>query len=287
MSAVTNRQACSQNEQGLLVLAVDDELPGLDEIRFLLGRNRHVRRILGASDAVGALRILRGADPETSERLARGLPPVDVVFADITMPGLTGFELAQVINAFPTKPQLIFVTGFQEGALAAFDLGAVDYLIKIPDQHKVDRAIDRARSMIAATVATSEPALEEAMARDTEVIPIELGGTTRFVPRASVRYVEAQGDYARLHTAEGSHLMRIPLAQLEEQWEPVGFVRIHRSYLVYLPLISELRTGTSGYTFIIGSAPTEKELPVSRRHTRELKDRLVKQPKRGLSGNYG
>ncbi len=95
------------------------------------------------------------------------------------------------------------------------------------------------------------------------------------LPRSAVRWVEAQGDYARLHTADASHLVRVPLAVLAERWAEAGFVRIHRSYLVALPLIGELRLTATGYVVRIG----EQELPVSRRHTRELKDRLVRAAK--------
>jgi DNA-binding LytR/AlgR family response regulator len=111
------------------------------------------------------------------------------------------------------------------------------------------------------------------------VIPVELAGRTRMVPRSTVRWVEAQGDYARLHTADGSHLVRVPLAVLEERWADAGFVRIHRSYLVALWLITELRLTQGGYVVRVG----DRELPVSRRHTRELKDRLVRAAKTGLS----
>jgi DNA-binding LytR/AlgR family response regulator len=109
---------------------------------------------------------------------------------------------------------------------------------------------------------------------DEEVIPVELAGTTKLIPRSAVRWVEAQGDYARLFTAEGSHLVRIPLAQLEERWEKAGFVRIHRSYLVPINLITELQLGGNGYHVVIGEE--ERKLPVSRRHTRELKDRITR-----------
>src|SRR4051812_30962740 len=91
---------------GLLVLAVDDEAHGLDELTYLLGQNPQVRRVIGAYDAAEALRVIRGSDTETKQRLDRGLCPVDAVFADISMPGLSGLELAQVINAFRDKPQL-------------------------------------------------------------------------------------------------------------------------------------------------------------------------------------
>ena len=107
------------------------------------------------------------------------------------------------------------------------------------------------------------------------MIPVELAGTTRLLPRSAVRWVEAQGDYARLHTAEASHLIRVPLTMLAERWADAGYVRIHRSYLVQLRLISELRLAGNAYVVVIDG----RELPVARRHTRELKDRLVRAAK--------
>ena len=107
------------------------------------------------------------------------------------------------------------------------------------------------------------------------MIPVELAGRTTMLPRSEVRWVEAQGDYARLHTADASHLIRVPLSVLAERWADAGFVRIHRSYLVALRGVHELRLTGSGYVVRVG----DRELPVSRRHTRELKDRLIRAAK--------
>ncbi len=90
--------------------------------------------------------------------------------------------------------------------------------------------------------------------------------------RSTVRYVEAQGDYARLHTGSGSHLVRVSLAVLEDRWSDAGFVRIHRSTLVALPHIDELRLIDGHCAVVVGA----DVLQVSRRHTRELRDRLVR-----------
>ncbi|HJY25201.1 MAG TPA: LytTR family DNA-binding domain-containing protein, partial [Actinomycetes bacterium] len=109
-------------------------------------------------------------------------------------------------------------------------------------------------------------------AADDEVIPVELAGVTRFVPRTDIRYVEAQGDYARLYTAAASHLVRIPLTTLEERWRDVGFVRIHRRHLIALHHIDEVRWEAGHCTVRIG----DTDLAVSRRHTRELRDVLVR-----------
>ncbi|MBB5958788.1 DNA-binding LytR/AlgR family response regulator [Saccharothrix tamanrassetensis] len=271
----------TQDNTGLLVLAVDDEAPGLSEIKYLLESSPHIRRVLTAFDAAEALRILRGDyDPEVMDRTRAGLPPVDAVFADINMPGLSGTDLARVLGAFRAPPALVFVTGVEHSeAVVAFEVGALDFVTKPINEDRINKAISRVVERVAVTPAvTPEPAPQEPT--DDEVIPVELGGTIKLVPRASVRYVEAQGDYARLHTNDGqSHLVRIPLAQLEERWENAGFVRIHRSFLVALPLVTELRMTSNGYAVVIGSGEGAKELPVSRRHTRELKERIVRPPK--------
>src|SRR5690348_6108716 len=105
-----------------------------------------------------------------------------------------------------------------------------------------------------------------------EVIAVELGGVTRFVQRSQVRYVQAQGDYARLYTASGSHLVRIPLTTLEERWADAGFVRIHRSTLVALQHVDEIRVDGGHCSVRLG----DRTLQVSRRHTRDLRERLVR-----------
>ncbi|MQA62677.1 MAG: response regulator [Actinophytocola sp.] len=262
----------------LVVLAVDDERPGMEMLTHRLENNPNVGKIFRAVDASEALRIISAQHPLLEERKANGMPAVDVVFADINMPGLTGMEMARVFTALNPAPLLVFVSGHSDEAVNAFDLGAVDYVLKPYEQPRLDKAIDRVLEKL------REPSPEDLTDRlapgDSEVIPVELGGTTKLVPRANVRWVEAQGDYARLFTTDGSsHLVRIPLAQLEERWSKAGFVRIHRSYLVSLRLITELRMGQGGYQVVIGNE--EKLLPVSRRHTRELKDRLTGNSRNG------
>jgi len=263
------------NPPGLVVLAVDDEKDGMEVLLERLNANRYVRRIIQAFDATGALRVLSGDDNELATRRNSGRPIVDAVFSDLKMPGLTGMEMAKVLAGFKPSPVLIFVTGHGEGehAVEAFELGAVDFIPKPCDQIRMDRAIQRVISKLRGDGLTGE-STTVVEPSDDEVIPVELAGTTKLIPRSSVRWVEAQGDYARLFTSDGSHLVRIPLAQLEERWEKAGFVRIHRSYLVPVALITELQLGGNGYHVIIGNG--ERKLPVSRRHTRELKDRITR-----------
>jgi DNA-binding LytR/AlgR family response regulator len=248
----------------LRVLAVDDEPPALDELAYLLRADPRVSVVHTAGDAAGALRVLRDND-------------VDAVYLDIRMPGLDGMELARVFGRFARPPTVVFVTAYDDRAAEAFDLGVADYVRK---PARADRIAESLRRVLAARLVPTHPAVAGRRERtDDPTIPVELGGTTRMLPRSSVKWVEAQGDYARLHTVDGSHLVRIPLATLAERWADAGFVRIHRSYLVQLRLIGELRMTNNGYVVLVDG----QELPVSRRHTRELKDRLVRAAKQAWS----
>jgi DNA-binding LytR/AlgR family response regulator len=242
----------------LRVLAVDDEPPALDELAYLLRVDHRVAVVHTAVDATEALRILRDAD-------------LDAVFLDIRMPGLDGMELARILGRFARPPAVVFVTAYDDRAAEAFDLGVADYVRK-PVQ--ADRLAESLRRVLAARLLPSHPAVLAARDGDP-AIAVELAGTTRLLPRSTVRWVEAQGDYARLHTADGSHLVRVPLATLAERWADAGFVRVHRSYLVQLRLITELRLSGGAYVVLIDG----RELPVSRRHTRDLKDKLVRAAK--------
>jgi DNA-binding LytR/AlgR family response regulator len=242
----------------LRVLAVDDEPPALDELAYLLRTDPRVGRLHTASDATEALRVLRDTD-------------VDVVFLDIRMPGLDGMELARVLRRFARPPAIVFVTAYDDAAVDAFDLGVTDYVRKPVQPERIGESL---RRVVSSRVVPAGPAATP-RAEEDPTIPVELAGTTRMLPRSAVRWVEAQGDYARLHTADGSHLVRVPLATLAERWADAGFVRIHRSYLVQLRLIAELRLTSSGYVVVVD----DTELPVSRRHTRELKDKLVRAAK--------
>ena len=241
--------------QPLSVLVVDDEEPALAELAYLLGRDARVGTVRTAEGGPQALRVLEQ-------------DAVDVVFCDIAMPGLDGLDLARVLARFAHRPQVVFVTAYDQHAVDAFELQATDYVMK---PVRAERLTEAVRRVVEARDGVPDTG------PDDETIAVELGGVTRFVQRSQVRYVEAQGDYARLHTASDSHLVRIPLAALEERWGAAGFVRIHRSTLVALRHVDEVRSDAGRFTVRLG----DDELVVSRRHTRELRDRLIRSARPG------
>jgi DNA-binding LytR/AlgR family response regulator len=237
---------------GLRVLVVDDEAPARDDLVFLLKQQPSVEVADQASDATEALRRLQDGR-------------YDGLFLDIRMPGLTGLELASLLKRFTDPPVVIFVTAYEEHAVKAFETHARDYLLKPVSAERLAVALDVLGHH-------QPPALVDELAK----IPVEIAGRSLLVDRDDVFWVAANGDYVRLHTtAGGHHLVRLPLALLEERWSRHGFVRIHRSHLVAMRHVAEVRTDAAGAAIVRVAGI---DLPVSRRHTADLKARFLRGP---------
>jgi DNA-binding LytR/AlgR family response regulator len=233
-------------------LVLDDEPHARDEISFLLDGDPRIGSVRSASSGASALKLLSNE-------------PFDVLFCDIKMPGLNGLELARVVTQFSSPPSIVFITAYEDHAVEAFGLQAVDYVMKPIHAERLRKAVRRAvESRVSPAASPVDP---------DETIPVELGGVTKFVHRSEVRYVEAYGDYVRLYTDDGGqHLIRATLNVLEERWSAAGFVRTHRSLLVRLDRVDEMIRSPDGHTTLRVGAD---ELAVSRRHYREVRDRLA------------
>lgn len=238
----------------LVVLAVDDEEPALDELTDLLRQHPAVGTVLRTTDAAEALRIVDGVSG------------VDAIFVDVRMRGLDGMELARRCSRRVAAPAVVFVTAHETRAVEAYEVGAVDYLLKPVRSERLGASLRRLRAVAPSTGSTSA-------ARD-DVIPVELAGNTTLVARGAVRCVVAQGDYARLHTDAGSHLVRVPLSVLEERWGEAGFVRVHRSYLVALSAVTALRTVGKEHVLELVQGPWPMRVPVSRRRVSAVRRML-------------
>lgn len=236
---------------GLHALVVDDERPVLDELVYLLGRDDRIASVRAAQSGTEALRLLEAGD-------------VDLIFLDVVMPGLTGLEIAKVLTKFAHPPRIVFVTAHEAHAVDAFELNAVDYLLKPIREERLRESVRRA---------TADTAPSQAKPDDT--IAVELGGVTRFVSRGSVSYAEAQGDYVRLHTLDGaSHLIRTPLGALAEDWDAAGFVRVHRSTVINLAHVQEVRMASGRCSIVVPYGSEHVELQVARRHVRTVRERI-------------
>lgn len=230
------------------LLVADDEPPALAELVALLGRDDRIGVVHTAANGAEALRVL------DAHRVAGA-------FLDIHMPGLSGLELARALARSEHPPVIVFVTADDAKALDAFDVRAVDYVLKPVRRERLQRAVDR---IVDAGDGQTPP--------DDETIPVTVGQSVRLLRRSDVRWVHAQGDYSRLWTAAGGHLVRTPISELEERWTDAGFVRVHRSYLVHRDAVVEVRLSGPAPTVVLA----EIELPVSRRLVPSVREALVR-----------
>ncbi|GAA3761352.1 LytR/AlgR family response regulator transcription factor [Salinactinospora qingdaonensis] len=243
--------------EGLRVLAVDDAPLAIEELCRLLRQAPEVAEVVAADDPISALKSIQAEH-------------FDAVFLDISMPGLDGIELASLLSRLNDPPVIVFVTAYDRHAVTAYGIGAVDYLLKPVRAERLAMALTKVKRMALAEVVAEQSAdPPDALA----VVPVEAAGRTRYVRREDVRFVEANGDYVRLHTPAAAHLVRMPISRLEEYWSPTGFVRVHRGFLVSLRAVRELRSDARGGLL----AHTDLgDVPVSRRHARELRERLLR-----------
>jgi two-component system, LytTR family, response regulator LytT len=247
----------------LAVLAVDDERPALEDLARLLRTSPWIGEVICAQSGSDALRQLAKRQ-------------FDALFLDVRMPGLGGLELAGVLDRFAHPPAVVFVSAYEDGAVRAFEVHAVDFLMKPVSKRRIEDAITRitevtGRNAARATLATEQP--PEDLARD-EIVAVERadGHATRIVSRASILYVQARGDYVRIVTDEGRFMHRGTLADLERRWSAHGFHRVHRAYLVNLRHAVEMRPDLGGTAVLLLSDGSE--IPVARRHVGELLHRL-------------
>jgi len=234
------------------VLAVDDERPALEDLGRILRVSPLVSDVVLADGGAEALKII------ADERF-------DVVFVDVRMPGIDGLELANLLTQFAEPPALVFVSAYEDGAVGVFEYGLhpLDYLMKPVSRARVEQALERVRS--------GDPG---GRGDAGAIIPVEhqRGGATKLLDRSTVLYVQAEGDYVRIHADSGRYLVRAALSDIERRWGPYGFVRVHRSYVANLRRATEIRPEFGGaVTIVLSDGST---VPVARRQVPDLRRRL-------------
>ena len=246
----------------LRVLIVDDEPLARHRVEDLLRREDGVEIVGVADNGAAAAEAIRTLQP-------------DLVFLDVQMPGQNGIEVVRAVGP-ETMPATIFVTAYDQHALAAFELAAVDYLMKPFDDERFEQAFRRARHMIeleevgrlrtkllailqggggggssgppgaSAHAADAARAPTSGPSRYVERLAVEMKGRVRVVPVAEIDYITASGPYAELHVSDRRYVIREAMQTLEERLDPQQFMRIHRSAIVRLSLVDTLLRGAGG-----------------------------------------
>lgn len=233
----------------LRAMIVDDEEPARSELRYLLERTGRIESIVEAASA-----------REAVEKLMDGRP--DVMFMDISMPKTSGMQLASALRTLKHSPAVVFVTAYSEHALKAFEMDAIDYLVKPVETERLMQAIDKVEAFTGSGGATKTT---------SERIPVEKGGKKILVPVDQIRYIEAKDDYSCIYTDTDRYLSTISLAQLENKLNPHGFFRVHRSHIVNLEYIEDVEVVSSGNLQLGIQGINDKKISVSRRRVVQLK----------------
>ena len=221
-------------------LLVDDEPLARRAIRRLLGKHDGVEVIGECGDGESAVIAIRERTP-------------DLVFLDIQMPEMDGFQVISEIGTHE-MPATIFVTAYDRYAIRAFDANAIDYLLKPVDKARFERALTRAQRRIAGGLKHDEvhriiSSLERLASVQTypDRLAIPQNGRVRFVATKDIDWIEAEGNYIRLHAGKREHAFRETLAGLEERLNPSEFLRIHRSAIVNIQRIKEIQAWFHGH----------------------------------------
>jgi len=221
------------------LLIVDDEPLAREGLRLLLAGDPDVGEIHEARDGREAVAILREARP-------------DLVFLDVQMPEMDGFAVVREVGA-ERMPAVVFVTAHDRFALQAFEVNALDYLLKPVTRERFSQTLERAKARLRSQPASEEGrkilSLLETLAaprRAIQRLAVRSAGKTSFVDLADVDWMEAAENYVRLHAGKASHLVLVPLSILEKSLDPETFVRIHRSIIVNAGRIRELEPVAHG-----------------------------------------
>jgi DNA-binding LytR/AlgR family response regulator len=228
-------------------LLVDDEAPARSELRYLLGAHPDVEVVGEAASVDEALGLATAAD---------------VVFLDVELASGTGLEAAPLIRDRRPPPAIVFVTAHERYAVDAFAVEAFDYLLKPVDPDRLARVVERLRERSSESAAPVE-----------KIAVVGASGATELLDFDQVYYVQADGDYSRVHAYDRSYLSTASLAELERRF-PSAFVRVHRSYLVNLAKVAAVRRPAADRLRLQLADAARTEVDVARRQSRELRQRL-------------
>ena len=248
-------------------LVVDDEPLARERLTGLLGLESDIEVIGQCRDGEDAARAITEQNPE-------------LVFLDVQMPGLNGFEVIEAVGT-DKMPLVIFVTAYDQHALKAFQVRALDYLLKPFDRERFQEALQRARTQIqraeTGDLGRRLLALVKDLRRDqpkTDRLVVKSGGRLFFLRTDEIDWIEAAGNYVRLHVGNTSHLLRETMNAIESRLDPEKFFRIHRSRIVNMERIQEMQPWLNGEYAVL--LRTGTRLTLSRGYREKLQDRLAR-----------
>lgn len=247
-------------------IVVDDEPLARDELKYLLSARSGCQVVGEAEDGAGAVRLVAERRP-------------DVVFLDIDMPGMSGNDAARAILTFPHPPLVIFATAYGEYALKAFELGAVDYVLKPFEQQRLATTIERIEGLrkrstdweaaverVACLLGSGRPKVKK--------LPVESRGEIKLLDYEAIVYAVAHGGDVSVVTRGEAYTYNGTMAELESRLSSEGFLRVHKSYLVNLERVEGVLPWFKGTYWLVMGDAKHTQVPVSKSQVKDLKNLL-------------
>ncbi len=258
----------------LRALIVDDEYPARQELRYILSNFDDVEIVGEATSAQEALALIKALD-------------YHVIFLDIAMPGMSGLELSAAIQDLPRKPHIVFITAYDEHALKAFEVNAVDYILKPVEEQRLRKTLDKilksyqnyAQNATNAQDMEAENIRQDNQNRQVkdikmERIPAERFGKTILVDTSEIFYAFTESDYVHIKTYDDTMITRFTLKELEARLNPAVFFRTHRCYIANLHKVKEIIPFFNGTYNLVMEDKEKSEVPVSRAQAKKLRKLL-------------
>jgi len=223
-------------------VVADDELLARQKLRQLLREQPEVDVVGESATAAETIELVRMTRP-------------DLLFLDIRMPGMDGFDVIEALSSEPAipMPRIIFTTAYDSYALRAFEIHAVDYLLKPFTVERLQSAVESARRQLQATKQTlaHDGTAKSNGDKYTNRIVFKSRGRILFLPVCEIRWIGAEENYVRICTQSETHLLRETMSRLEEKLDPQLFLRVHRSSIVNLQFVKEVRTDAEGECMVV------------------------------------
>lgn len=225
------------------VIIIEDESPAREIVKTFLKSHTDIELCAEYSDGFSGMKGIKEHNP-------------DLIFLDVQMPKITGFEMLELID---NPPEIIFTTAYDQYAIKAFELNAVDYLLKPFAKDRFDQALTKAKEKIEAQKQESKEQIKKVIEKVDEKVEnifrivVKKSGDIHVIPVEDLLYIEAQDDYVMLYTKSGKYLKEKTMKYYESHLDPSQFVRVHRSYIVKVDQVKRLEPyGKSSYLAILG-----------------------------------
>ncbi len=245
----------------ILAIIIEDEQPARDLLKAYLQTHDEVEMVAECENGFDGIKTIAEYRP-------------DLIFLDIQMPKLTGFEMLELLDEYP---EIIFTTAYDEFALRAFELNAVDYLMKPFSKTRFDQALEKVFTRLKSKSHQNEvlEKLKEQVRESSgpqERFFVKTGNHIDIIPVEEITHVEAQDDYVEFHTSKGRFLKKETMTQLEQQLPPDKFLRVHRSHIIRLDKMEKLeKYGKESYIVILKDGT---RVQVSKSRIKSLKEQL-------------